>query len=226
MTDSKNSTDSAKAVKKPKQQRSKQIVRATVEACRKIMDAEGPDALTTNHIAEIAGVNIASLYRWFPNKEAVIAETFEEQVALEIKDVLLIYEDYAARDSTNLQDAVGMLIVDPLISRQIRFLSMHACFYQDNQPDFDVGKRHYEGRDTTLIEEAGQWLATTLRKQFPELVEADCERRAFVATRAAQGLCLAAATDRPGWLREAAFRQEVLTLVMLYLEAPAALRVR
>jgi len=219
MPSSKNTADSSAATKKPKQLRSRQIVQAIVQACRKVMEEEGPDALNTNHIAEVAGVNIASLYRWFPNKEAIIAETFEEQVATEIDDALKIYEEYVAGEEAGLAEAVGLLIVDPLISRQIRFLSMHACFYQDNQPNFDVGKRKYEGGDNPLIEEAGQWLATTLDAKRPDLSRAECEQRAFIATRAAQGLCLAAATDRPDWLRQAEFRTEVLRLMMPYLES-------
>ncbi len=48
------------------------------------MDEDGAQALNTNHIAEVAGVNIASLYRWFANKEAIICEVFEAEVAAEI----------------------------------------------------------------------------------------------------------------------------------------------
>ena len=79
MPNKRNSTDSRPVAKKPKQLRSRQIVRAIIQACRKIMDEDGPDSLNTNHIADVAGVNIASLYRWFPNKDAIIAEVFEEQ---------------------------------------------------------------------------------------------------------------------------------------------------
>lgn len=220
MAGSRQIGDKAATDRKPRQRRSRQIVRAIVQACRKIMDEEGADALTTNHIAEVAGVNIASLYRWFPNKEAIIASTFEEQVLQEIKEAVAIYDDYTSRGDASLADGVGVLIVDPLISRQVRFLSMHACFYQEQQPDFDVGRRKLEGRDAPLIEEAGQWLAGALSQFMPDLSEEECERRAFIASRAAQGLCLAAAIDRPDWLRQASFRAHVLRLVMLYLEAP------
>ena len=183
------------------------------------MDEEGAQALNTNHIAEIAGVNIASLYRWFPNKEAVITEVFEEQVALEIEDVRAIYEDYMARESGDLAEAVGTLLVDPLISRQVRFLSMHACFYQEHQADFDVGRRKYYGRNETLIEEAGRWLATVLANRYPDFAPVECEQRAFIATRAAAGLCLAAARERPEWIRQSGFRKHLMDLVLPFLEA-------
>ncbi len=220
---SRDSGAAYRGLKKPRQLRSKQIVRAIVQACRQIMEEEGPEALNTNHIADVAGVNIASLYRWFPNKEAVINEVFEEQVASEIEDVRAIYEDFVARERSNLSDALGTLLIDPLISRQVRFLSLHACFYREHQAAFDVGLRKYGDRDETLIEEAGQWLASLMSSQYPDICPTECEHRAFVATRAAVGVCMAAARDRPEWVRQPDFRQHLLELVFSYL-TPAGFR--
>ena len=219
MVDTRNSTDTVQAPKKPTQLRSRQIVKAIMQACRKIMQEQGPEALNTNYIAEVAGVNIATLYRWFPNKNVIIAETFEEQVAEEISELLRIYEQHTSQPETSLIDALSALLIDPLISRQIRFLSMHACFYQDNQPDFDVGKRKYEGRNDSLIEEAGQWLADTLHQRRPQLTKKDCQWRAFFVARTIESLCMKSATDRPEWLRDKAFPKEILKLVMPYLDA-------
>src|SRR5262245_39905095 len=53
--------------RRPKQARSQAIVKAIQEACLRILKEEGPDAVNTNRIAEVAGVNIASVYRYFPN---------------------------------------------------------------------------------------------------------------------------------------------------------------
>ena len=44
------------------------------------MRDEGAESLTTQRIADVAGVNIASLYQYFPNKEAILAQVFEEQI--------------------------------------------------------------------------------------------------------------------------------------------------
>lgn len=60
--------------KTPAQARSRATVDAIIEAATYILTKVGWDGLTTNAIAERAGVNIGSLYQFFPNKEAVIAE--------------------------------------------------------------------------------------------------------------------------------------------------------
>jgi AcrR family transcriptional regulator len=57
--------------KKPKQARSQSTVEAILEAVTRIMDAEGLVGLTTNKIAEKAGVSVGSLYQYFKNKESI-----------------------------------------------------------------------------------------------------------------------------------------------------------
>jgi len=60
--------------KVPAQERSRATVDAIMQASTYILNEVGWGGLNTNAIAERAGVNIASLYQFFPNKQAVIAE--------------------------------------------------------------------------------------------------------------------------------------------------------
>jgi AcrR family transcriptional regulator len=60
--------------KQPRQERSRATVEALLEAAADILIRHGYAKLTTNRIAERAGVNIASLYQYFPGKEAIVAE--------------------------------------------------------------------------------------------------------------------------------------------------------
>lgn len=67
--------------KKPTQERSRATVDALVQATADILVRDGYAGLTTNRIAERAGVNIASLYQFFPGKEALVAEVRRRHVA-------------------------------------------------------------------------------------------------------------------------------------------------
>lgn len=60
--------------KRPKQQRAKATVDAIIEAATQLLLEVGYTAVTTNHIAERAGVSIGSLYEYFPAKESIYAE--------------------------------------------------------------------------------------------------------------------------------------------------------
>jgi AcrR family transcriptional regulator len=56
----------------PKQARSRAACEAIVEAAAQILEQGGADALTTNAVAERAGVSIGTLYQYFPDKQAIL----------------------------------------------------------------------------------------------------------------------------------------------------------
>jgi AcrR family transcriptional regulator len=60
--------------KRPLQARSTVTVDAILQAATYILVKDGWDRFTTNRVAERAGVNIASLYQYFPNKESIVVE--------------------------------------------------------------------------------------------------------------------------------------------------------
>ena len=60
------------ARKEPVQKRSIELRNMILEAATYILKKEGAFGLTTNKIAEKAGVNIASLYQYYPNKESIL----------------------------------------------------------------------------------------------------------------------------------------------------------
>ncbi len=57
----------------PRQARSRATFDAIVEACARLLDERELAAITTNHIAERAGVSIGSVYEFFPSREAILA---------------------------------------------------------------------------------------------------------------------------------------------------------
>lgn len=72
---------SAAAKRRPVQTRSRRIKAVIMEAAHDVMRERGIRAITTNAIAEHAGIKIGSIYDYFPNKEAIIAEIYEGKLA-------------------------------------------------------------------------------------------------------------------------------------------------
>ncbi|HVK84526.1 MAG TPA: TetR/AcrR family transcriptional regulator [Kofleriaceae bacterium] len=66
--------------KRPRQGRSKATVDAILAATARVLVKRGFDGLTTNAVAEAAGVSIGSLYQYFPNKEALVAALIESHM--------------------------------------------------------------------------------------------------------------------------------------------------
>ena len=65
--------------KSPTQARAAQTVDAIVEAAIQILQSDGEERLTTNRIAERAGVSIGSLYQYFADKEAIVEAVAERE---------------------------------------------------------------------------------------------------------------------------------------------------
>lgn len=59
--------------KQPVQARARATVDTLLEATTRILASEGYEAVTTNRVAEVAGVSIGSLYEYFPNKQSLVA---------------------------------------------------------------------------------------------------------------------------------------------------------
>ncbi len=205
--------------KQPKQARSINIVNAIVAAARKILEEEGREALNTNYIAEVAGVNIASLYRWFSGKEEIIESSFEALVAEEI-DVLvdLLQQDF--EHDITVVEALSY-VIDTIVQRQLRFLRLDQDFFRKNLPSFDVGSRCVLDTDLTWVVAASEWLADVIAKYHPEFSAAQCKFKAFLATRSIQGCCLSASTDNPEYLEHKSFKPSLYDLALhcIYSEA-------
>ena len=59
------------------QERSRATVDTLIAATARILVREGFDRASTNHIADLAGVSIGSLYQYFPSKESLVAAVID-----------------------------------------------------------------------------------------------------------------------------------------------------
>lgn len=62
--------------KAPRQDRAKATVEAILIAGERLTRQGGVEAWTTNHVAELAGVSIGSLYQYFPSKESLVVALY------------------------------------------------------------------------------------------------------------------------------------------------------
>ncbi|MEQ1756481.1 MAG: TetR/AcrR family transcriptional regulator [Micropepsaceae bacterium] len=61
-----------KPCRTPQQSRARETCDVIFEATAQILETHGEGALTTNRIAERAGVSIGTIYQYFPNKQALL----------------------------------------------------------------------------------------------------------------------------------------------------------
>lgn len=65
---------------RPVQARALRSRRRVLDAAHALLKAEGPHRLTTAAIAAASGVSVGALYRFFPNKESIICQLYEEKL--------------------------------------------------------------------------------------------------------------------------------------------------
>ncbi|MEN0058688.1 MAG: TetR/AcrR family transcriptional regulator [Bdellovibrio sp.] len=106
-------------LKIPVQKRSKETVASIVESCSRLLVQEPYHAITTDKIAEMAGVSIGSLYQFFANKEAIVAAVIDNMLQ---EDLVYIEENLSKLQTTDIDSKVRAFI-------EIGFSRFH-----DNRP--------------------------------------------------------------------------------------------
>lgn len=205
--------------KLPRQRRSVQLVRAIREACVRILEEEGADRLTTQRIADVAGVNIASVYQYFPNKEAVLADVYEEQMAC--------LSERAEQEFSRIQrlseqslEATLEAIIDLELELLSRLYSIHSDFYLQYRQSFDILRRVNDLALSLSNPSWESWFPQFLRRHRERLHPGDIDTMSFI-TRSSLDACLKAAlVERPQTLRNSGFRRELLDLLLRYLLQP------
>lgn len=194
--------------KEAKQERSRALVSSLMRATARILIRDGYAALTTNAVAELAGVSVGSLYQYFPNKEALVSALVDEHVDSTMvrfrAEVPLLYTLPVEQAIPRfIEIMLDMHRVDPVLHR----------VFAEQLPRLGDFKRMEESLDEGIAI-ARAYL--TLHRD--EIVPRDVELAAFVAVHTAEALTHAAVITRPELLKTNALRDEISACVVRYLK--------
>ncbi|MEZ4406646.1 MAG: TetR/AcrR family transcriptional regulator [Polyangiales bacterium] len=115
------SADGAVMRRAPKQRRAQQTVDAVLEAARLVATRHGARALTTNRVAEVAGVSVGSLYQYFPDKRAIFAALHDRHV----DDVRRVIEQTTAACASAPLEDFARELVDGLMRAHGEVAELH-----------------------------------------------------------------------------------------------------
>jgi AcrR family transcriptional regulator len=107
----------------PAQDRSRRTVSAILDAASEVLDEGGPDALTTSALAERTGLRVRNVYRYFRDRQAVMA-TLAERMNKRIES--------AVAGVTGLSDPARSLerVVDDLVEQVIAAAALEPAAFQ------------------------------------------------------------------------------------------------
>jgi AcrR family transcriptional regulator len=195
--------------KQPTQDRAAATVEALLTATAQVLVQEGYDHASTNKIARRAGVSIGSLYQYYPSKEALVLalakRNGEQEISL-IQKKLLALKDLSL--SNVVRELVTVIIeahrIDPELQKvfitQVPQIGGLSIIRETN--------RH-----------AARMFSDYVASIFPQWDEEALDLRVFIAMHAAEGLIHQALLERPDYLSQPLFVDELTTLVVSYLEA-------
>jgi len=190
--------------KTARQQRSRATVDALLEATADILIRHGYARLTTNRIAERAGVNIASLYQYFPGKEALVAELRRRHGAEQRRAVRRVLSERRGRGfKATLRALVSTGIAAHAVSP-----ALHRVFTEELPP---LNYGDISAIDPQVFDEFRRFLETAT-VNVP-----DIELAQWMVATVSGAVLHRATVERPQDLASGAIGEELVTLLSRYL---------
>src|SRR5215831_1801804 len=194
--------------RRPKQRRAQHTVDAILDAVVRVLKREGVQGVTTNRIAEVAGVSIGSVYQYFPDKQAIFVALHQRHIDQIDRMVETTLIGHAASSLDELMRAMieGMIDAHSVDPELYELLATEVPHRADGTRDFAV-RLHGAFR-----------LALSARAN--ELNKGrDLDKLAFVVTNMVESLSHGALFQRPPRLSFAAAKAEVVRAVLAYLHS-------
>jgi len=199
--------------KAPRQERSRATVEALLEATTDILIREGYTKLTTNRIAERAGVNIASLYQYFPGKEAIVAELRRRHGADQRAALRQVLAEHTAGE---LESTIRTL-VSVGVAGHAHAPRLHRVFTEEIPA---LGYRDVAAIDAPIFDAMRRFLRDA------DLDVRDVELALWMISTASGAVLHRAAVERPEDLSNGVIAEELITLLCRYLRRRAGPRRR
>jgi AcrR family transcriptional regulator len=192
----------------PRQRRARATVEAVLDAVARVVKREGTARLTTNRIAEAAGVSIGSLYQYFSDRRAILVALRDRHVAEMGAVVERRLVDHAA--------ATLPALIRGLVEALIEAHALDPGLYQlllAQVPPSTGDDPHLEGRLRGAVR-----LALAAHASELDLAAGE-DRLLFVLTQMMESLAHAVVLHRPRSLSLAAAKEEAVRAVVSYVES-------
>jgi AcrR family transcriptional regulator len=193
--------------KRPGQERSRATVEALLEATTDILSREGAGRLTTNRIAERAGVNIASLYQYFPGKHAILAELRRRHGT---EQRAAVRRALVARRGDDLESTLRALVSMGTAAHAVA-PELQRAFAEELPP---LRYDEVSAADAPLVTE---FRALVGRSRAAK----DLDLAMWMVAAVADAVIHRAVVERPRELANGSIGDELVTLLVRYLKAPA-----
>lgn len=194
----------------PRQARAAETVTAILEAAAQILEAGGLAAFTTNAVAERAGVSIGTLYQYFVDKNALLLALARQEMGAALVEV--------GRALSGVDDPTPESRVRAMVRAMV-----HAFRGRSRARKAVVQAILAQGLGVEMVEPINSFVANigTVIGQDAERLPPLEREQVFVLSRALLGAIRAAVMEEQPFLQSRRFEDELVRLVMSYIESIA-----
>lgn len=194
------------ARKSPKQERAKETIQCLIEATAQFLLRHDYDSLSTNKIAEVAGVSIGTLYQYFPSKEALVVALVRKQFESDFERIRVLLEETDTHSfAEGVEKIVGACLEIFSQQTQLRLV----IFEQSRKLALTKSKETLQQRIRNL-------LLDNFEKKSCGQYKRPSELSMYVVTSAVVGSLIAAASEHPEYLTSSKFEAELVKLILGY----------
>jgi AcrR family transcriptional regulator len=194
--------------RRPTQKRARQTVEAVLDAVARLVKREGVKAVTTNRIAEVAGVSIGSVYQYFPDKRAIYLALHRrhiEQIDHLVKTTLVEHAN------SSLQGLIRA-IIEAMIEAHTPDSELYDLMFSE-VPHRAEGTRDFSARLHGVFHLAIASRAHELKR------DRDLNKIVFIVTHMVESLSHGAVLRRPPGISLSDAKDETVRAVMAYLHS-------
>ena len=174
----------------------------------RIVKRDGARAVTTNRIAEVAGVSIGSVYQYFPDKRAIFIALHERH----IEQIDRLVETKLVENAESPLDELIRAMIEAMIEAHQPDPELYALLMTE-VPHRAEGTREFAVRLHGAFRLAIASRAHELKRPR------NLDKIVFVVTHMVESLSHGAVLRRPPGLSLAAAKEEAVRAVLAYLRA-------
>lgn len=193
--------------KRPVQARSQATVDAIVDAAARVLVQGGYDGFTTNRVADRAGVSVGSLYQYFPNKEALLAELTGRHVAALERG----FEAAMARIGDAPLAEVVAALIEANVAVHLVDPELHRVLSAEVPALGPLDAR------ATYVRRTSDRVRALLTSRRRETTVEDLDLATYMIVRTVEATVHEAVVERPRDLASGAVAREVTRLILGYL---------
>ena len=197
------------ARRQPRQRRALQTVEAILQAVVKVLKREGFEAITTNRVAEVAGVSIGSVYQYFPDKAAIFVALHQRH--MDAVDSML--QSRLLQHASSSLTALVRAMVEAMVELHAAEPELHELLPMA-VPHRTQGTRDFAVRLHAVFRLAIAARARELKKRRGRQ---NLDKTVFVVTHMVEALSHGAVLRRPPGLSLEEATEEAVRAVLAYL---------